>query len=125
MNQTDDNKAAEGGSSPLICSVPSVQDDPDSILELFPDGCPKCGSKRGLEALTWESRGSDAVTVGCWDCDWMIEPPDAENLAFEFTAPKCQRCGRIIMSGELAKGVCYCGAEISRNTEARQPQPND
>jgi hypothetical protein len=47
--------------------------NPDDILKLF-DVCPACGS-RHLEALTWKSRGSDAVTVGCWSCGWLIEPP--------------------------------------------------
>jgi hypothetical protein len=58
--------------SPLP-SPDEVRADPDLILRFY-DCCPKCGSTH-LEALTWKSIGSDDVTVGCWECDWMIHPP--------------------------------------------------
>ncbi len=55
----------------------SIQSDPDRILELY-DQCPECGGT-SLEALTWKSIGSDAITIGCWDCEWMIYPPGHQS----------------------------------------------
>lgn len=37
-------------------------------------------------------------------------------------APKCEECGRIVMSGEAERGVCYCGAVISQNDQTQQPR---
>ncbi|HRJ11409.1 MAG TPA: hypothetical protein PK490_12320 [Prosthecobacter sp.] len=45
---------------------------PDRVTLLY-DGCPECGNL-ALEALTWESEGSAALTVGCWDCGWHLGP---------------------------------------------------
>jgi len=71
--------------------------DPDRILELW-ECCPECESK-ALEALTWKSINSDAVTIGCWNCGWMITPPgyvppDAQNGALsDLREPSKERNG--------------------------------
>jgi hypothetical protein len=62
---------APASGSPLP-TPDEIRATPDLILKLY-DCCPKCGGT-ALEALTWQSIGSDDVTVGCWECDWMIQP---------------------------------------------------
>lgn len=78
VNEHKDGR--EDSWTPRPAALPTMAEikaNPDRILEFY-DGCPKCGSK-ALEALTWKSVGSDSITVGCWECDWWICPPD--NIA--------------------------------------------
>ena len=63
-----------GESRRALPTPDEIKADPDRILELY-DCCPECGSQ-ALEALTWKSIGSDHVTVGCWECEWLIHPPE-------------------------------------------------
>lgn len=44
------------------------------------NGCPKC-KRPDLRILTWRECGSNATSLGCWDCDWITFPPGitAEN----------------------------------------------
>ena len=41
-----------------------------------------------------------------------------QNVALPQNHAAC-KCGRAVMAGELARGRCYCGAELKPNTDSQ------